>query len=37
MSLSKFSTFERLFDRSAAFILLALGAVMAGAISLVGA
>jgi hypothetical protein len=37
MSFSKFSAFERLFDRSAAFILLALGAVMAGATSLVGA
>jgi hypothetical protein len=37
MSLAKFFAFERMFDRSATFILLALGAVMAGATSLVGA
>ena len=37
MSLSKFFAFERIFDRSAAFILLALGAMMAGATSVVGA
>ena len=36
MSLDKLSAFERLFDRSAAFILLALGAVMAGATTIVG-
>ena len=37
MSLAKFFAFERMFDRSAAFILLALGAVMAGAVTVVGA
>ena len=37
MSLAKFFAFETLFDRSATFILLALGAVMAGAVTVVGA
>ncbi len=35
--MSKFFAFESLFDRSASFILLALGVVVAGATSLVGA
>lgn len=36
MSLAKFFAFERIFDRSATLILLALGTVMAGATTLVG-
>ena len=37
MSPTKFFAFERMFDRSATFILLALGALMAGATTVVGA
>ena len=37
MSLSNFFAFGRVFDRSASFILLGLGALMAGATTLVGA
>ncbi len=37
MSLANFFAFGRMFDRSASFILLALGAMMAGATTLVGA
>ncbi len=37
MSLANFSAFGRMFDRSASFILLALGVVMAGATAVVGA
>jgi hypothetical protein len=37
MSLTKIFAVERVFDRAAAFILLALGVAMAGATSVVGA
>ncbi len=36
MSLSKISAFERLFDRSASLLLVALGVILAGATAVSG-